>query len=324
MNRTFPTFLCLSVFAWRIICPLTAADSLSEEEVEGILGQLAVIEDEHNGNRVSLRTSAVRAFETAAASDKAAYEFYLQCHKELKFDAKDASFSDFRAWRERNEERIKSKSNLSALRLQLQYLVLTMKAAEGVDRETLVPELESFVANIVSHSKDLERSGMTTLEESVKTSIFAEAYKLNKSLEVSNWCFEPGNFGDVYAKTIFPFMRSEHPESLADAWDRRISLSKDFVMITQEENQFELDKFQTERLPELNWQKASDLYQNYSSKQGAQSMLTLLRGNPSHTSLKNWLDQFRELLATSSSATPEAPPANTAPSVNNEGPLSFE
>ncbi len=322
MTRALFTFACLITLSGGLTGPRASAEPLSGREVESILGELETIEEVLNGNRVSLRTSAVRAFEAAAASDKAAYEFYLQCHKTLNFDAKDASFTDFRAWRERNEEKIKSKSNLAALRLQLQYLVLTMKAAEGVKREALIPELENFVANIVAHAEELERSGMKTLEESVKTSIFAEAYKLDKSLELPNWSFEPGRFGQVYEQTVFPYLRSERPESLGAAWDRRIELEKRFVLIMQEDNQFELDKFQTERLPQLYWRKATDIYSSHSPKQGAQSMLALLKGNPNHTSLKNWLEEFRTLLESSEVATPAS--SETTPPVDASNPLGFE
>ncbi|MDF1740968.1 MAG: hypothetical protein P1U86_17530 [Verrucomicrobiales bacterium] len=322
MIRSFLTFTCLFVFTGGLMTAPARSEPLSGGEVESILKELTTIEEVLKGDRVSIRTSAVRAFEAAAASDKAVYEFYLQCHKTLKFDAKDASFTDFRAWREKNEERIKDKSNLAALRLQLQYLVLTLKAAEGVKREVLIPELEGFVANIVAHSEELEDSGMKTLRESVKTSIFAEAYKLDKSLEVQDWSFEPGRFGNVYESTIFPFLREEQPGNLGAAWDRRIELEKRYVLITEEENQFELDKFQTERLPELHWQKAKDLFSSYSPKQGAQSMLAILKGNPGHTSLKKWVEEFRTLLQSNIEA--EAPSEETPPPVDPANPLGFE
>lgn len=322
MIRPLFSLTCLFAFTGGVITPPLHSEPLTGDEVESILNELATIEEDLKGDRVSIRTNAVRAFEAAAASDKAVYEFYLQCHKTLKFDAKDASFTDFRAWREKNEGRIKSKSNLAALRLQLQYLVLTLKAAEGVKREALIPELESFVANIVAHSEELEDSGMKTLRESVKTSIFAEAYKLDKSLEVPDWSFEPGKFGDVYEKTIFAYLRAEQPGSLEAAWDRRIELEKRYVLITEEENQFELDKFQTERLPELRWQKATDIYSSYSAKQGAQSMLALLKGNPGNTSLKKWLEEFRALLESNIPA--KIPSDNPPPPLDPSNPLGFE
>jgi hypothetical protein len=291
-----------------------SADPLSEEEINGLLEELSVIEDFLTGERVSLRTSAVHAFEAASSSDKAAYEFYVQCHKTLNFDAKDSSFSEFRAWREKNEDKINNKENLAAIRFQLQYLVLTMKAAEGVKRETLIPELENFVTDIVADTENLGGMGMRTLRSSVKSTIFAEAYKLNKSLEVDNWSFEPGNFGEVYDQSVFPFFRKEAPEALSAAWDRRINLEKQSVIIRYEDNDYELEKFETERLPELYWAKATDIYINVSPKQGSQAMLAMLKGNPGHTSLKKWLEQFRDLLATTAEQSSAVPVVDESPS----------
>ena len=290
-----------------------SADPLSRPEINGILQELTNIEDVLSGKRVSLRTNAVQAFEAASSSEKAAYEFYVQCHKVLNFDAKDASFSDFRAWRERDEKRTKTKENIAAMRLQLQYLVLTMKAAEGVKKEFIIPELESFVANIVNHTEDLGSNGMRTLNKSVKTTIFAEAYKLNKSLEIENWCFEPGSLGGVYEKSVFPYMRSEARDNLGAAWDRRIQLEKRTILITRKDNEYELNKFETEKLPQLHWQKANDIYLNFSQKQGSQSMLALIKSNPNHTSLKSWVEGFRELLL--GSTPPITAPPITAPPI---------
>ena len=322
LSRSVFTLIALTSVA---VFPLSlsAEENLSHQQIEGILQELSTIEDVLAGKRVSLRTSAVQAFEAASSSDKAAYEFFLQCHKVLNFDAKDASFSDFRKWRENNEKRDKTGENLAAMRLQLQYLVLTMKASEGVKREFIIPELEAFVANIVNHTEELGSSGMRTLKGSVKSTIFAEAYKLNKSLEVEDWCFEPGNLGGVYEKSVFPYMRSENPDELAAAWDRRIGLEKRSVAISREGNDFELNKFETERLPQLYWMKATDLYQNASQQMGAQSMLSLLKSNPNHTSLKNWVAEFRTLLQSSIVETTPSP-ESTAPAEEPTGGFRFE
>lgn len=305
------------------------ADPLSGEERESILSQLVAIEEGYEGNRVSVRTSAVQTFQAAAASDKAAYEFYLQCHKKLKFDAKDASFSDFRKWRESNEDRLRTKANLMAMRLQLQYLVLSLRAAEGVKMEVIVPELETFVGNIVVHYEDLEQQGMRTLRQSVDKTIFAEAYQLHKSLEMENWCFSPANFPDVYEKTVFPHIRATDPKGIGAAWDRRISLEKKLFIAREVEDKVAIYEFEKEKLPALYWSKAIDIYKVVSQREGAASMLQLLRANPEHPELKNWMDYFRELLKDEASAGSTQSPAVTRPAAaevkpNPGNPLGFE
>jgi len=200
---------------------------------------------------------------------------------------------------------------------------LSLRAAEGVKPEVIMPELENFVANIVSHAKDLESGGMRTLQDSVKKTIFAEAYKLDKSLEMENWSYSPGNFGSVYEKAIFPYVRGAKPESLAATWDRRISLEKKLLLTTQENNPIALEKFNTERLPQLLWQKAADVYTSFSEQQGANSMLQMIKMNPDHPNIKKWVDEFRALLTVANEqnteTTTEIP---VQPNKNN--PLGFE
>lgn len=281
-----------------LLAPAIAAaeDPLSDEQLEKILKHLEGVQEELDGKRVSTRTSAVSAFTTAAASDKAAYEFYLDCHKALKFDAVGAKFTEFRDWRDRNEGKVKTKENLAAMRIQLQYLVLTIRAAEGVDRELIVPEVEQFVTNVVANVEELGSGGMRTLRGSVKGTIFAEAYDLDRSLEVDNWSFAPGDYAGAFEQTIFPFVREEIPTELGATWDRRIALERRHTQITQEDNDIALEKFETERLPRLHWQKAQDLYKSVSQTQGAAGMLKLVQTYPEHPDIADWVKSFRELL----------------------------
>jgi len=95
---------------------------------------------------------------------------------------------------------------------------------------------------------------------------------------------------------------------------RRINLEKQSVIIRYEDNDYELEKFETERLPELYWAKATDIYINVSPKQGSQAMLAMLKGNPGHTSLKKWLEQFRDLLATTAEQNSAVPAVDESPS----------
>jgi|GEM_PF-1179426 len=292
-----PLVLFLLAVGSLLTVPSRGDDPLTSEQRESLIEQLEVIQDVIDGKRVSTRTSAVQAFTAAAASDEAAYEFYLQCHKVLRFDKRDAKFTEYRDWRDRNEDKIRTKSHLAAMRLQLQYLVLTMRAAEGVDRDVIVPELERFIANIVANADQLTGEGMKVLRESVRRTIFAEAYGLDKSLEVEDWHLSPGEFATVYEKTVFPFIRENAPEQLADTWDRRIGLEVQFTELTQEGNDLALEKFETERLPRLYWAKANDIYQHVSETAGAAAMIRIVQAQQDHPDIAKWVASFRSLLA---------------------------
>lgn len=272
------------------------AEPLSGEQKENLLSQLKEIEAVVDGKRVNLRSGAVQTFLAASRSDEAAYEFYLNCHKKLRFDARDARFTEFRDWRDKNENRIKTKSNLIAMRLQLQYLVLTLRIAEGVERQAIIPELEAFVANTVSHVEDLGTDGLRTLRSSIKGTIFAQAYDLDQSLEVENWNYSPGDFFKCYDETVLPFFRTAQPEELANAWDRRINLEKQLTELTRSDNPIAMEAFSSEKLPRLYWAKARDVFLNASQQYGAAAMLNIIRTYTEHPDTSNWIDDLRDLL----------------------------
>ena len=324
--KLFSSTLLISGAIWLItgLAIPTVADSLTGDERGSILLELNEIQDVLDGEQLSLRTSAAQTFQAASASNDAAYEFYLKCHKILNFDPKGASYTEFRNWRDRQEDRVKTESNLSAMRVQLQYLVLSMKAAESADFDTIIPELEQFIANVVTNSESLN---MRTMQEPVTNTIFAQAYNLDKSLTMENWSYSPGNYSKVYEQTIFPFFRATATQGLAAAWDRRIALESGLFSRTHEGNVEALEKFQKERLPALHWQKSMDLYNSVSQKQGAAALIQLVRANPEHPEIRNWVGSFAELLKnTTKSASEEYPETTkeTPPPVDPNNPLGFE
>jgi hypothetical protein len=321
-SKTFliPSAICLVA---GLATPSTA-DSLNGDERGSILLELNGIQDILDGKQLSLRTSAGQTFQAASASNDAAYEFYLKCHKILNFDPKGASYTEFRNWRDRQEDKVKTESNLSAMRVQLQYLVLSMKAAESAQLDAIIPELEQFVGNIAANSESLN---MRRMQEPVTKTIFAQAYDLDKSLTMENWSYSPGNYSEVYERTIFPFFRATATQELAAAWDRRIALESGLFSRTHEGNVEALEKFQREGLPTLYWRKSMDLYVSVSQKQGAAALIQIVRANPEHPDIRNWVGSFAKLLkGTTVSASEEYPKTTkqTPPPVDPNNPLGFE
>lgn len=298
MEKAVKAIRC-SIFVALFLAPVRGkaeADPLGEDVRQRILGELSTIEEVVTGKRVSTRKTAVAMFQNAAASDKATYEFFLECVKMLRFDEKGGSYSDFREWRERNEGSAKDESHLLAMRLQLQYLVLTLRAAEGVDRASIVPELEEFVGRIVANAELLEGAGWKTLREPVNRTVFAEAYELNQSLQMEQWHYAPGDYAGVYEQTVLPYFRAENPAELPAAWDRRIQLESQLVELAAEEDESAIETFRDERLPRLHWQKGVDLFQHVSQQQGATALLQILRTNADHPDATKWIGEVKGLL----------------------------
>ncbi len=265
-----------------------------------------------NEKRLSNRKSAVDAFRAASASNKSAYEFYLACSKELKFTRADARESEYREWRERQESRLKNDESMTALRLQLQWLVITLRYAEGVELETLIPEVETFVSNIVANSEELG-SANRILMEPVNRTIFAEAYELNQSLKIENWAYAPGNYQDVYNTVILPFYREEKPDLLPAAWDKKIQLEKYLIESTKEDDKIAMDKWVNEKTPRLYWAKSTDIFQHGHENQAITTMMGILRQQSDHPDATRWIQQLKNLLQSTAPAAPEETTAPEAP-----------
>ncbi len=281
------------------------AELLTPEQIGKALQELESLEEVIEGKRVNVRTSAFRAFQTAASTDRAAYEFYVDCHKRVRFDAKDARFSEFRDWRERNATRMKQDGAMMALRLQLEFLLLALKAdeTEPKERRPVITEVEAFVARIVGNAEELD-GAYEVLRQPVNQSIFAEAYELDESLRLEDWSFSPGKFGEVYEQTVFPFYRRYDPKSLPQAWERRIDLEVAFVEETQADNPLAVEQLRTLRLPRLKWQRAGDLFENGFQSQGALAMISVLRQHPDHPDAPGWAENLRQRLEGARASAP--------------------
>jgi hypothetical protein len=276
--------------------PAAQAEILTPEQIAKIVAELNRVQTLVTGKRLEGRRNAVDAFRRAAASDKDAYEFYLACAKEVEFDQQGKSSTDFREWRERQEAKLKTPSRMTALRLQLQYLVLTLRVSEGESPAKLLPEVEAFLASIVTNAEGLEGDLALLQRESVLATPFAKVYELDQSVKMTEWSYMPGNIGQAYDKFILPLLRKEHPELVAAAWERRIQLETQLAQTVRKEDPVGLEKFANEALPRLQFRRAEDMFKIGQQQEASLAMLKLLTDHSEHPDASTWIDDFRELL----------------------------
>ncbi len=275
--------------------PLPAAP-LTQEQIDKILAELDRFEGVVTGKRTAGRRSAVDAFRRASGSDKEAYEFYLACVKELDFDRQGKSFTEFRDWRSRQEDRLKTPSRMAGMRLQLQWLVLTLRAAEGEDRMTVAAEAETFLGKIVANAKSLGPDLQVVQRENVLATPFGRLYELDQSVKLEDWAYSPGNIGQMYERVILPPLRENAPAHIAAAWDRRIQLETEMIRGLRTDDPAALEQFTKETLPRLKWQRAADLFQHGEQQEGALAMVKLIGDYPEHPDAAEWITGFRRML----------------------------
>jgi hypothetical protein len=121
--------------------------TLTPEQTANIVKQLEQLELVIGKSRTDILGAALAKFKAALAS-KDVLPLYLECYKLENFERRDLKATDFLAWKDANEDKVKDKEFVDALALQLEYLVLTIQAqdiTEAKDMGPVVTALQAFI-----------------------------------------------------------------------------------------------------------------------------------------------------------------------------------
>ena len=306
------------------------ADPLSAADREALLENLEKIR-ENADSRVDARFRlAIAAYREAMGSEEAAMEFYLKCIEKVNFEDQQKKNADFRDWKRKEDDHLKDMGFRLALRYQLRWLILTLRASsEKANRSELAVEAQEIVDSVFRDADKLEDQGQA-LNQPVTATVFARAYEIG-NLEKNEWPLSPVDLGDIYEKIIFPPLRMPtRVESLRAAWIKRIQQEGIKIEIAGDNNNngggggrrngqpgpgpkstVEHDRFVMERIPEFQWQMEMDLFKSGDEAGAAMRMLAHIEKHLAHKSAREWGQQLKNLL-TPKPATPVAP-AGTQP-----------
>ncbi|MEM7011029.1 MAG: hypothetical protein AAF585_06045 [Verrucomicrobiota bacterium] len=317
------------------------AKPLTDSQIVAIKKQLESLKEAAKGNIKQRNGTAEQAFLAASRDPKAAVELYLACYKELNFTQFDREDRDYRAWEDNNEDRLEFGPYARGLQMQLQYLWMATRAAQAEDISTIFSDLTKFIEQI----GQMTEPPHPLLDGSVANTVFARAYELDDLLNSNDesWELNPMSIGGIYEKTIYPYLRSEAPQNLQSAWDRRIAAETRLAVLFIEfeegmeryqerksdepgqirgevnrmagyvSNQYRRAmKFEDERLPVLKWGQAKDQYSYTDEALGVKAMLDIVQANIGHDNMNAWLAELEQLVA---SKGPDAPlaPVDAAP-----------
>jgi hypothetical protein len=287
------------------------AETLSSADREALLERLEGLRETVEQRTESRFRAAISAFQAAAASNEAAMEFYLKCVEKVDFEDLNRKNSDFRDWKRREADRLSSPGAGPALRIQLHWLVLTLRvASEKPDAVALARSAREVIDSIFSDAHRFSGQ-QQQLNQPVTSSIFARAYAIT-DVKVERWPLAPAQIGPIYEQVLLPPLR--HPdrlEELRDAWLRRIqqetareehwkhsdSNAPKKIGTVAALRSPELETFLTEGVPVLQWQMETDLFRTGDESGAALRMLAHLERHISHASSREWADEFRDLLA---------------------------
>ena len=299
--------LFIVFFAALSLLPLRA-DPLTRADIEELRERLKAIQEGANGFVDARFKSAVDAYRAALVSDDAAIELYEKCIEKINFTDQQKKGQDFRNWKHDNEDRLKSPAFRQSLRHQLNWLLLTLRAAARPEEVTsLGPQASEVINAIFIHIREIAPEAKL-LEAPVTSSVFARAYELGP-LKLENWPTSPMQVGEIHDAIIMPSLRNSGkiPE-LTAAWDTRIKmegakvefLSGKIVEVSalskSDNHSPEMVRFIEEIVPDLVWKKEMDLFKAGDQRASALRMVNHIKANLTHAKATEWISQFQEAI----------------------------
>jgi hypothetical protein len=291
---------------WLILCLLVTptilrADPLTQADLEELRERLKAIQSGTKLMQDKRFKTAMDAFQSAMQSEDAAMDLYLKCVEQADYIDLDKKGQEFRDWKRDNEARLKSAEFRQALRHQLRWLSLTMRAAaRPEDVKKLAPEAQEALRAIVMNASQLEGQA-ELLSRSVLETVFARCYKLG-DLPLENWPTSPMQVEAIYDQLILPPLRKPDAiTALSEAWDMRMQIEAAMIEHFSGERKRDVPaaaiaKFRSSTLPNLQWSKQIDLFRNGDQRGSALRMLTHINENMSHSNAPSWIEEFQSLV----------------------------
>lgn len=344
--------LSLAVLAFAAAAFSQQAPKLTPEQVNSITQQLKALETTIANQRAGNLTEILEKLRRGASSDAAALQLYTESVELVNVKRKELTDADKLAREnqvKRQEDRNKETKEREdgdfgrAVRLQLQYLILSLEAAEA-DRadqiEKMLPKLQAYIQEAIESASKLKGRAAAYLRGTLTAdddeedrednenrrrspgspdpqgggggnNPFIPAFQLERFLTCTKWAQGPIDFGDMWDLTILPLYREKKKSEIGAQWDARIKTELAFREGSMSKEEFEL--WQQYDLPELRWKRATDICNNGDQPvNGMADMLRLIKELPGHPDAPAWLSQLRSVVSSS------APPPDTS-SLSTQG-----
>lgn len=295
-------------------CGAATAEPLSDADREALLERLDALKAAALERLDARFRAGVQAYQSAVGSEDEAVGLYLKCVEKVDFIDQKKKESDFREWKRKEDERLSKDSFKLALRHQLNWLSLTCQAAsENADREKLAVAAQAAMDAVF---RDIEKlkDQQAVLKQPVTGTVFAKAYEI-AGLKLDKWALSPIDVPQIYEQIILPQYRNPKGiDKLRENWVRRVqqeSAAIEFwsgannkggrredgrIGMADNSRPPELDRFNSETLPNLQWQMEMDLFKSGDQAAAALRMLAHIEKNLAHQSAKDWSEQFRGVL----------------------------
>ncbi|MCB1225219.1 MAG: hypothetical protein KDK99_05345 [Verrucomicrobiales bacterium] len=294
--------------------PTVPSVALTPEQVANVRKQLTDLEAEIQRQRGGNLSQIIARLSAAAGSDAAALKFYEECQQLVNVERKDLDAEQTRQREAQQERELKRRSEENektdgefgtALRMQLQYLILTLQADDEAKPEVIAPKLQAYIQELVAAAPSLKGRSWAYLNSPLgQNNVFVSALQLRPFLDAKNWSNNPGDIGAMYKMTLLPYYEAKDKDSLPAQWDAQLAAQASLMQGVLPEPEYELWR-QTDA-PQLQWLRAEDLFaRGPNPLQAMADMLKVIRDHPAHPDSQQWLTQLRTMVeAAAGSDTP--------------------
>ncbi len=315
--------------------PLPAPKLLNEEEAAKVLAQLETIGKTLDEQKFGHNAKIIKELREAGMTGEKSFALWMDCMKDVEFDQRGKTVSEFSDWK-RRQTKDANRERDGELQMQVQWLsIVLMNANARTDaaRGEAVTAAVAFVDNLVARIQKADGHMGGAASQNVLNSVFAQHYKLDTTVNMNEGgALVPEDVDGIYERMIQPFYRdTKAAASLMQSWTKRIeqqtAIAGAFNFVEAKE------KFATEKLPQLRWGQARDLFKLGQEEPATQTMIAIIKANLAHRRTQNWIDELTSLLKHEdtpppaggrSRGTPTLPPAVTPPPAPEDEPAKPE
>jgi hypothetical protein len=273
-----------------------------------ILKELDKLEQAHQEKATTEMKVLWDSLLKALTSKKNLLSLYEDAVFAIRFEGTKKDNTEFKKWKNAQDDALKSEDFQTALELHANYLHLTYLRANAEKEDKLTEALIQHVFKAWAFENRFDthqKISSELLDRPINQGLLSKYFRLGPKLggpqegekpkdQDKTWEWNPANADGMLDKTILPFLRKSKNPALIPLWDKRIAFE------TARAKRMALNssasKSAQQTLSRLNWRRAADLVLLGKEAEGVTAMITILRQNTTHPDFGKFVQELRAML----------------------------
>jgi hypothetical protein len=317
------------ILAQIFLVTLIRAEEAKLDRVKA-LEELKAIEEKSDKLTQGLLNKAAKELTEAGLDKFKAVQVYLESYRNVEFGRAQEGETRYQQWRLENKEKIVSLDFSTAAQLHVQYVALVCREALGEKEAPKAGEWGVYWENLFKSREIAESPGDLTeakvpvakkgvpgrkqkkesgndFDRPAVESPLVKDRQIQGFLEgVQEAKLSSASVGPIFNQVVRAHLREAKSRDLMRLWDLRIAAMDEDV--EKEVKTLGADDYKILKRPELMWERADDLEKMGERESAWAQKMEILRANPYHPKLSNWIGDLKQALGEGSPALPEKAP----------------